>query len=450
VDFAGSASNHPPKRRPDTQIAKRRLSMPTPIAGLAGDELLEALAGVLAEHRTAFAVEGKVAEGNRNARLDALERRVSEVKTSVVGMLRASSPRSAPPPAAATIMRGLAVQFVAAARKTTDTDAVAAALYPGRDNVKIAARDPGAFWQARAVTNPANTTTAGWAAELADTRLGPITSFAPASAYSQLAARAALKISFDEAGNIRLPVRQNTASQTTIWIGEGAPIPVKALNFSAGVIAVPHKIGVMSLFSKELSRHSPLNIEAVIRAGLAEDLTVELDGCLFDAQPATALRPAGLLTGVIAISAGTATDLESRLAETLSDLAAAISPASNIVYVTSPADLQSITVVAPAVLSSFVASGSLPAGRVIAVDADAFFVGEGLPSFDLSEEALVHSDSVPAPIVGDLTPPPALADVATPVRSLWQTASIGIRMLSDLDFGMRRTGAVSFIENWQG
>ncbi|MEQ1951818.1 phage major capsid protein [Mesorhizobium sp. CN2-181] len=424
--------------------------MPSPISGpVSGDELIEAFAGVLSEHRSAFAAEARVTEMARNQRLDGLERRIAEVKTATVGLHRAAnSSRSSAPPAA-TIMRGLAVQFVAAARKTTDTDAVAAALYPGRDNVKIAARDPGAFWQARTATNPANTTTAGWAAELADTRLGPITSFAPASAYSQLAARAGLRISFDEAGNIRLPIRQNTASQTTIWIGEGAPIPVKALNFSAGVIAVPHKIGVMSLFSKELSRHSPLNIEAVIRAGLAEDLTVELDGCLFDAQPATALRPAGLLAGVIAIAAGTATDLASRLGGTLSALAAAISPASNIVYVTSPADLQSIAVVAPAVLSSFVASGSLPAGRIVAVDIDAFYVAEGDPAFDVAEEALLHADSVPAAIVGDPTAPPALADVATPVRSLFQTASVGIRLLSALDFGTRRPGAIAFVADWR-
>ncbi|MDQ6434563.1 phage major capsid protein [Mesorhizobium sp. LHD-90] len=410
--------------------------------------------------RKAFENHRGLLEANANdlaersfSRLDALGTAVASVKTATVGLHRLvvdQRRRRPEPPIASTIMRGLVCQFFAAARKTGDLESVAEWAFPGRDDIKLAARSPGQFWQSRAVTNPAQTTVNGWAAELTDLGLGPIASFAPQSAFAALSARAGLRLSFDEAGAVRLPVRTNTASATGAFVGEGGVVPVKALNFSAGVAATPHKAGAMSLFTRELARHSPYNVEAVIRAGLAEDLQVELDGFLFDAQPASALRPAGLLNGVVAIPAATDTDLQSRLAATLGDLAAAISPASNIVYATSPADLQAIAVVAPAVLSNFVASGSLPAGRIVGIDIDSFYTGESdSPAFDVSEEALVHESTTPSPLVGDAVAPPALADIAAPTRSLWQSATIGVRILSDIDYGMRRSGGVSFVENWR-
>jgi hypothetical protein len=36
--------------------------------------------------------------------------------------------------------------------------------------------------------------------------------------------------------------------------------------------------------------------------------------------------------------------------------------------------------------------------------------------------------------------------VAAPVRSLWQTDTIGVRMLLDLNWGMRRTGVIAWTQ----
>jgi hypothetical protein len=90
---------------------------------------------------------------------------------------------------------------------------------------------------------------------------------------------------------------------------------------------------------------------------------------------------------------------------------------------------------------TFVESTSATAGRLIAIRNTDFVGAGGNPAFDISEQATIHmEDTTPLEIVSGTGP-----TTADPVRSLFQTASIGVRMLLDVSWTMRRTGVVQWI-----
>jgi hypothetical protein len=88
-----------------------------------------------------------------------------------------------------------------------------------------------------------------------------------------------------------------------------------------------------------------------------------------------------------------------------------------------------------------VVATNVTAGRLIALRNSDFATALGdAPEFDVSEQATVHmEDTTPLEIVSTA---PTTAD---PVRSFFQTATMGIRMLMDLSWTMRRTGMVQWI-----
>ena len=94
-----------------------------------------------------------------------------------------------------------------------------------------------------------------------------------------------------------------------------------------------------------------------------------------------------------------------------------------------------------------IASTTVPASMLIMVDAADFASATGdMPEFDVSDVATIHEeDTTPLPIVGGVVQPPLIASVAAPVRSLWQTASVGVRMMMDMNWAMRRPNMVSWM-----
>jgi hypothetical protein len=81
---------------------------------------------------------------------------------------------------------------------------------------------------------------------------------------------------------------------------------------------------------------------------------------------------------------------------------------------------------------------------LIMVDAAEFASVTGdAPEFDVSDVATIHEeDTTPLPIV---TGAQGSGVVASPTRSLWQTASIGVRMMVDMNWTMRRSNMVSWM-----
>lgn len=334
----------------------------------------------------------------------------------------------------------------------------------------------------KAVTNPAMTDVVGWAAELVDTAIADfIEALSPDSVYARLSPKGA-RFTFGRSGAIKIPRRDRPVRQPGdlrgSFVGEGQPIPVRRGSLGS-VTLNPFKMGVISTYSREIAMHSTPAIEALIRDGILEDNAIAIDETLLDSNAMIAgVRPAGLLNGVTPTAGAAGADV----AAVIADLTALTAPfvaanaATGIVLLANPSDLLRLGLLTNALGDfvfrdeigrgtllgfSLISSSNVPARTLIAVRGPDFASATGdTPAFDISDTATIHeedggypaSNAQPDPAVppGPLpivSGPSATPVVATPVRSLWQTATIGVRMLLDISWAMRRAGMVSAVED---
>src|SRR5262249_58307849 len=137
----------------------------------------------------------------------------------------------------------------------------------------------------------------GRAVELARTpyadRMPPLI---PKAILTRLAPKG-LTLSFGTAGRIVIPTRSRTPSLAGSFVGEGMAIPVRQGAFTSQTLT-PKKMAVISTWTREMGDHSVPAIEGLIRQAIQDDTSVAVDSVLIDANPATTIRPAGLLNGV--------------------------------------------------------------------------------------------------------------------------------------------------------
>ncbi len=297
------------------------------------------------------------------------------------------------------------------------------------------------------------TSVSGWAAELVQTGyFGFLNALQPFSIYPALAGRG-LSLMFDRFGSISLPSR-TAGGAAGGFVGEGSPIKVGKITTAAATLT-PKKMGVIVAFSKELANRSTPAIEAIVRQAILEDTAAALDPILLDATASSASRPAGLLNGVSAAAAGYA---GGDYAAVRADFQALLQPfftanaADNITVVINPAQGLALSLMEGPVGDpnwfqrirdrvTIIESTSATAGRLVALRNSDFVAAGGNPAFDVSEQATIHmEDTTPLEIVSGTGP-----TTADPVRSLWQTNSMGVRMVLDVSWTMRRTGVVQWI-----
>ena len=329
--------------------------------------------------------------------------------------------------------RPLIRAIIALGRSQGDAAATARRTWPGdAETVKVIEKG--------AVT-PLTTTTSG--APVATRVSDLINILGPSSASGALIARA-MQLSFDDYATLSIP--GVTASATGVaFIAEGAPFPIKQLVTSAASVK-PRKIAMGLVATKELINGS--NAEALMRAVLAENLTLGLDALMFDATDTDGIRPAGLRFGVNAIAATSGGGNEALIAD-LANIAAALAPVAGqqIAYVASPK--QSAKIILRRTMNlpfPVLSSAALADGIVMGVALNALVIaGDAAPRIDTSTETIVHMEqSSPLPITtGGATP-----SFAAPVRSLFQTDAVGIRLIMELDWTLRATsGAVAWTQS---
>lgn len=303
---------------------------------------------------------------------------------------------------------------------------------------------PGAF-VSKAVTNPAMTTVAGWAADL----IGPLSTsmlatLSPNSVFAALSSRA-LGVELAGLGIANLPYRVTPGSVPNPFIGEGLPLPVRQFQFAANSMR-GYKAGAISLFSAEMSKRSVSSLETILGRFLEEDIAAGIDAVLLGNAPASASQPAGLLNGVTATAASGGTGQEALIAD-LSALLAAVPNIADPVLIVNPADFARAGLYAVNLSSALaiVASENVPAGKVILVDAaDIAVASENDGTIDITEDASVHTAEPALPIATGTAG--ASADTAAPHTSLFQTNLLGIRALESVSWALRRPGRVAFIE----
>ena len=158
------------------------------------------------------------------------------------------------------------------------------------------------------------------------------------------------------------------------------------------------------------------------------------------------MRPAGLLAGLSPLTAAATGTLTDKIAADVKTLLTAIAPALVPVLIVSTVEAAVLDVAAPGLAK--IGSVSVVPGSVLAIDASAFLSAMGPADFAVSEQAVVHEeDAAPLPLVGGTAQPPVIGSVAAPSWSLWQTDAIGLRTILDVNWALRRSNAVAYMQN---
>lgn len=315
----------------------------------------------------------------------------------------------------------------------------------------------------RAAVNPSMTSVAGNAAELVQTvNVGFMDRILFKSLYAPLAARGPRYTFGPGVTQIKIPVRTTTAQVSGAWVGEGAPKPVKPPSFSS-VPLTPFKLAVISTFTEEMALYSNPAIEGIIRQAMTDDTSVSLDTYLIDATASSSTRPAGLRYNIAALTATASGTLVEKMVADIKQIINAIVASgggSDIVIMMNPAQSVSIgfaqTTTGDFMFSgtteagqrfnvTFIVSQTVTAGMVIGIEASEFASATGdTPRFAVSNEATLHEESTTPLAIGTAGSPNT---VAAPVRSLFQTDSIAIRLTLYVSWVMRRSGMVAWINS---
>jgi hypothetical protein len=243
-----------------------------------------------------------------------------------------------------------------------------------------------------------------------------------------------MKISFDGIAQIKVPGHLVDASDAGGWVAEGAPVKVRALRFNAGVTLWPRKLMVITAYTREMAQSS--NLEVVARSLIGEGTALALDKALLGTQADDGTTPVGILHNATSVTPTTGGGLSAlagdvdKLIGTLVNLGAGRDP----VFIASPQQAAAIKLLAsPLFTYPVLQSSALPLGTVIAVEASSFVSAfSSVPEFSVDQHPTFHmEDTSPQDITGG-TPSPAV-----PVRSMFQTDSIGLRMILRASWGMR-------------
>jgi hypothetical protein len=290
----------------------------------------------------------------------------------------------------------------------------------------------------RAASTPATTTTAGWLAEIAQTRIEALlATFGPASCGAALLRRGTV-LAFDGAAKISIPGISTAGSSFTSFIVQGAAIPVRQLVTSTGTSLDPRKFA--TLFSLTREQVDSSNAEQLVRMVMTESLSVALDAALFSSTAGDTSRPPGILVSVTPLSAASGGGLAA-MTKDIAALVAAVSPmcGMDLAFVTTPDALTKIRMNVFDFPYPLFASNQVTAGSIICV---------GLPALVSAFSLLPRIDaSRDVEIAMDTAPPIDISGGTTVLKSMYQTDSIAIRFILDVAWNVRSSSAIAVINS---
>jgi HK97 family phage major capsid protein len=338
---------------------------------------------------------------------------------------------------------------------------------------------------ARSAVGVADTTTAGWAAELVRTETRALLdqTLNPNAIWPILSA-AGTSLTFNGAHSVLIPQMNIGTTVNGAWVGEGGVIPVVAGAFTSKRL-YNYKLGGIIPITKELQRTSDPSAVATMQAMLRQFLSNLLDSSLVDASAeVTGVRPAGLLNGVTPITGaagGGYTALRADLqavtdaftAANIGEMPMLLVPKGKAFDLRTMVNALGQPVFPDGADSALgfrvVPSQFVAANTAIAVAAEKFVSAIDPLEFDSSEEAtltLANSD-LTAPTQAGVAPGggaigtaarQVIQDGGIPVSggagasvvgatamSMYQTWSIGLRMVIPAAFAVTRAGAVQQI-----
>jgi HK97 family phage major capsid protein len=338
----------------------------------------------------------------------------------------------------------------------------------------------------KTAVDPAMTTVSGWAAELVRTDIQGFLQQLTNVSIAAALAPSTMQLSFDGFNAITVPRRNKVANTATepAWVGEGGAIPLTRFTLASATIN-RYKLAAITTMTREIADRSTPSIQGVITDALREAYAIVLDTALLSAVAAvTNVRPAGLrnVAAGAVTSAGAAGGGEDAVRADIMALMGGLATAGlgvRPVLIINNLDALGVSMMTSA-LSEPIFAAEIAAGRllgmpiivsaniaqhvVIMVDAAFLATAFDPPTFDVSDVATVveaNADATPpthaddgAGVVGTAGQVPlgggipvagggaGAAFVGYQARSLWQTYSLGIRMIAPTSWMLMQTGAV--------
>lgn len=332
-------------------------------------------------------------------------------------------------------------------QKRMTMEEVQKSLYPSDNRIETLVK---------AATTEATTGGSGWADTLVDSSLaGFLDVLKPESIWGPLASMGT-SIPFGRNGTVVVPKRTAAGTVPGSFVGENVPIPVKQDAYSSTTLS-RFKMGVISMFTRELAEQSTPAIEGLLRSAMISDTAAALDAALLDGAAASAgVRPASILNGVTGTaSAGDTTDNIVTDLKVLFAAMAALNAGQNLAIIMNSArkiGLMSAMSAGGDFLfrdevnqgrlmgARLIVSNTCPAQQVIIVDAAHFATAFGTPDIRVDDVATVvmADDDGVAPDMPIRVDEAAGTTPATQVHSMFQQASTGIRLIMPLSWAMMR------------
>jgi hypothetical protein len=299
----------------------------------------------------------------------------------------------------------------------------------------------------RSASTQASVGNPGWAGALARTSIDDsIAAITSVSAAAGLIARG-MKFDFADYASIKIPGHLTDVNDAGSWLGEGQPIRVRQQRFNPGVTLAPRKLMVITTYSREMASSS--NLEVISRSLITEASALALDKAMFSTTVDDGVTPGGILhnaTSVAATAGGGMNALAGDIKELLGALVG-LGAGRDPVFICNPQQAASLRLVAsPLFTYPVLQSSALPLGTVVCVEAASFCSAfSDTPEFNTDQHmAIIHMED---------TAPQDPVMSGTPVKSLFQVDSIGLRMILRAAWGMRAAptdatkAAVAYVAN---
>lgn len=308
---------------------------------------------------------------------------------------------------------------------------------------------------ARGIAEPASTGSSTWGGALAGEAILDALVASRASIVARLAMPGAL---LDDDARVIVPARLGSGSVAQP-AEEGGSIIVgdPMLNVWHGEA---HKVAAITAAPRSLLRKAGARAYRLLVDALVADLASALDALLLDDGAATAARPAGLVNiiGAGNVKPANGTDGAALIKDALAAADAILADGFGgrlailcherwRLRMASATDTTGrLLVGADGTLGGvpIIASTHAARGHVVVVDLDALPVLLGAPEVAVSTQAILATGKQ-APIVGGASGPTAVADVASPVVSLFQLDAMAVRSLAPAAWTLRDARAARAI-----
>lgn len=254
---------------------------------------------------------------------------------------------------------------------------------------------------------------------------------------------------FDQLTGFRaVPFNSKIPSQLTggqaQWVGEGAPKPLT--NPTYGEVEIKeHKLAAITVYTQELMRRSDPAVDILVRDDLIETSKALIDKTFLDAGDATAVRPAGVLNGVVktANTGTTAANYEADLLALVDSFVTANLSLDGAYFIMSETRAAQISLLRDALGRSYFEGMALRGTRTLmgipVITSQT--VGDKIILVKTSEILLAQDGGVDVSYSDQAT----LVDGGT-THHLWQENKFAVRVEKFITWAKRRPIAAAFLD----